>query len=181
MTAKGGERRERLGTAGVESRRGPPALSRSTRAQHTSWFVVTNSLERGGAWLQIMASSFNPFRMIHTSHPSRHDMTRRVARELKALNFAQIAPNSQLITIQQRETENATCGHDWRSNSFASWRSLRKSGVTSCVLLSARHASTVRVQCRVIMCTLTFARFNAVAIHDTLSENKVNATVLYVL
>jgi hypothetical protein len=25
-----------------------------------------------------MASSFNPFRLIHTSHPSRHDMTRRV-------------------------------------------------------------------------------------------------------
>lgn len=59
--------------------------------------------------------------------------------ELKALNFSQIAPNSS----QSDNAKSTTCDHDWRSNSFASWRSLRKSGVTSCVLLSARHASTV--------------------------------------
>ena len=97
-----------------------------------------------------MASSFNPFRLIHTSHPSRHDVLRARAQGIEFRTNRTQQPTYHNPTTRNRK--RVSCDHDWRSNSFASWRSLRKSGVTSCVLLSARHASTVSC---VMWCTST--------------------------
>lgn len=74
---------KRSSAADARTSRRPSAVCREARSLRTAFRrkSIFGNGERPRHLHEsdsFMASSFNPFRLIHTSHPSRHDMTRRV-------------------------------------------------------------------------------------------------------